>query len=113
MLVAIPNKSDMVGFRAMRYISLLPVLQNCYVRALQVAVRRERRDPMRQTSCGFELERFTANVTGTLRQVLSEAAEWGVGADVASADVEGAFDGIRHEDVTQALLQKGVHPGRF
>ena len=39
MLVAIPNKSDKVGFRAMTYISLLPVLQNCYVRALQVAVR--------------------------------------------------------------------------
>ena len=30
---------------------------------------------------------------------------------MASGDVEGAFDGIRHEDVTQALLQKGVHPG--
>ena len=28
-----------------------------------------------------------------------------------SADVEAAFDGIGHEDVTQALLQKGVHPG--
>ena len=111
MLVAIPNKSDKVGFRAMRYISLLPVLQNCYVRALQVAVRRERGDPMRQASCGFELERFTAGVTGTLRQVLSKAAEWGVGANVASADVEGAFDDIGHEDVTQALLQKGVHPG--
>ena len=75
MLVAIPTKSDKVGFRAMRYISLLPVLQNSCVRALQVAVRRERRDSMRQTSCGFELERFTANVTGTLRQVLSKAAE--------------------------------------
>ena len=111
MLVAIPKKTDKVGFRAMRYISLLPVLQNCYVRALQVAVRRERGDSMRQTSCVFELQRFTANVTGTLRQVLSKAAEWGVGANVASADVEGAFDGIRHEDVTQALLQKGVHPG--
>ena len=49
--------------------------------------------------------------TGTLRQVLSKAAEWGVGAFVASADVEGAFDGIQHKDVAQALLQKGVHPG--
>ena len=45
MLVAIPNKSDKVGFRAMRCISLLPVLQNCYARALQVAVRRERETP--------------------------------------------------------------------
>ena len=44
------------------------------------------------------------------RQVLSKAAEWD-GAFVASADAEGAFDGIQHEDVTQALLQKGVHPG--
>ena len=96
MLVAILNSFDMVGFRALRYISLLPVLSNCYVRALQVAVRRERGDPMRQASCGFELERFTANVTGTLRQVFSKAAEWGVGANVASDDVEGAFDGIGH-----------------
>ena len=30
---------------------------------------------------------------------------------MASADVEGACDGNRHEDVTHALLQKGVHPG--
>ena len=35
-------------------------------------MRRERR----QTSCGFERERFTADVTGTLRQVLSKAAEF-------------------------------------
>ena len=53
MLTAIPEKSDKVGFRAMR------------------------------------------------------AAERGVSAFVASADVEGAFDGIRHEDVKKALLPKG------
>ena len=29
---------------------------------------------------------------------------------MASADVEGAFDGIKHDDVEKALLQKGVHP---
>ena len=29
---------------------------------------------------------------------------------MASADVEGAFDCITHEDVEKALLQKGVHP---
>ena len=34
-----------------------------------------------------------------------------MGAFVASADVEGAFEGIRHEDVGNHLLQKGVHPG--
>ena len=56
--------------------------------------------------------RSTAGVTGTLRQVLSKASEWGVGAFVASADVDGAFDGIWHEDVAQALLQKCVHPGK-
>ena len=66
---------------------------------------------MTQASCGFELERFAPGVTGTMRQVLSKVAKWGVDAYVASAGVEGAFDGIRHEDVTQALLQKGVHPG--
>ena len=46
-----------------------------------------------------------------MRQVLSKAAERGVRAFVASADVEGACDGIQHENVTQALLRKGVHPG--
>ena len=40
------------------------------------------------------------------------AAERGVSAFVASADVEGAFDGIRHEDVKKALLPKGVRPGQ-
>ena len=33
-----------------------------------------------------------------------------MGAFVASADVEGAFDCIKHDDVERALLQKGVHP---
>ena len=33
-----------------------------------------------------------------------------MGAFVASADVEGAFDGIKRDDVEKALLQKGVHP---
>ena len=85
--------------------SLLPVLQKFYVRALQVAVRCERR-PHLSNILGFEPGRCTAGVIGTLRQVLSKAPEWCVGAFVTSADVKGAFDGIRHEDVTQALLQK-------
>ena len=34
----------------------------------------------------------------------------GCGAFVASADVEGAFDCIKHDDVERGLLQKGVHP---
>ena len=59
---------------------------------------------------GNKPERSTAGVTATLRKVLSKAAEWGVGAFVASADVEGAFDGIKHDDVEKALLEKGVHP---
>ena len=33
-----------------------------------------------------------------------------MGVFVASADVEGAFDGIKHDDVEKAVLQKGVHP---
>ena len=49
-------------------------------------------------------------MAATLRQVLSKAAEWSVGAFVASADVEGAFVGIKHDDVERALLQNGVHP---
>ena len=39
----IPKKSDKVGFRSMRYMSLLPVIQKFYIRALQSAVRRERK----------------------------------------------------------------------
>ena len=42
--------------------------------------------------------------------MLSKAAEWSDGAFVPSADVEGAIDGIRHHDVTEALLQKGMYP---
>ena len=59
---------------------------------------------------GYEPGRSTAGVTATLRQVLSKAAEWGVGAFVASADVEGAFDGPNMMMLRKALLQKGVHP---
>ena len=70
-----------------------------------------REKPHETNILGYESGRSTAEVTGTLRQVLSKAAEWCVGALVASVDVEGAFDGIRHEDVEKALLQKGVHPG--
>ena len=108
-MTAIPKKSDKVGFRSMRYISLLPVIQKFYIRALQSAVRRERK-PHETNILGYESGRSTAGVTATLRQVLGKAAEWGVGAFVASADVEGAFDGIKHDDVAKALLQKGVHP---
>ena len=42
-LTAIPKKSDMVGFRSMRYISLLPVTQKFYIRALQSAFRSQRK----------------------------------------------------------------------
>ena len=42
-LSAIPKKTDKVGLQSMRYISLLPVLQKFYIRALQTAVRRERK----------------------------------------------------------------------
>ena len=35
--------SDDVGFRSMRYISLLPVIQKFHIRALQTAIRHERK----------------------------------------------------------------------
>ena len=94
-LTAIPKKSDKVGFRSMRFISLLLVIQKFNTCALQSAVRRERK-PHEKNILGYEPVRSTAGVTATLRQVLSKAAEWSVGAFVASADVEGAFDGIKH-----------------
>ena len=43
MLVAISKKPDKVGFRAMKYMSLLPVLQKFYVRALQAATGHKKR----------------------------------------------------------------------
>ena len=109
-LPAIPKKSDKVGFRAMstHQSAASTVKSSTFVPCrLQSDVRE---NVMIQTSWANEPGRSTAGVTGSLRQVLSEAAEWGVGAFVASADVEGAFDCIRHEDVEKALLQKGVHP---
>ena len=63
-----------------------------------------------QASLVFVPGRSTAGVAESLRQVLSKAAEWCDGAFVASADVAGAIDGIRHHDMTEALLQKGMHP---
>ena len=93
----------------MRYISLLPVLQKFYTRALQSAVWRERK-PHETNILGVEPGRSTAGITATLRQILGKAAEWGIGAFVASADVESAFDCIKHMDVERVLLQKGVHP---
>ena len=66
---AIPKKSDKVGFRALRHISLLPVLQKFYIRALQTAARRERKT--HETNIlGYEPGRPTGGVTATLRQVL-------------------------------------------
>ena len=77
-LTTIPKKSDKVGFRLMRYISLLLVIQKFYIRALQTAVGRERQ-PHETNILGCEPGRSTAGVTATLRQVLSKAAEWSVG----------------------------------
>ena len=42
-LTATAKKSDKVGFRSMRYSSLLLVMQKFYIRALQTAVRRDRK----------------------------------------------------------------------
>ena len=86
-LTAIPKKSDKVGYEVHQSVACDET-----------------------NILGYEPGRSTAGVTATLRQVLSKAAEWGVGDFVASADVEGAFDGIKHDDVEKALLQKGVHP---
>ena len=85
-LTAIPKKSDKVGFRSMRYISLLPVIQKFYIRVLQTVVRRDRQ-PHETNILGYEPGRSIAGVIATLRQVLSKAAEWVVGAIVASVDV--------------------------
>ena len=86
------------------------MIQKFCIRALQTAVKRERK-PHEPNILGYELGRSTAGITLNLRQILGKAAEWGVEAFVASADVEGAFDCIKHADVERALLQKGVHPG--
>ena len=85
------------------------MIQKFYIRALQTAVRRERK-PHETKILGCEPRRSTAGVAATLRQVLSKAAERSVGAFVASADLEGAFDCVKHDDVEKAWLQKGVHP---
>ena len=111
-LTAIPKKSDKVVFHSMRYISFLQVIQKFYIRALQAAVRRERK-PHETNILEYEPGRSTAGVTATLRQVLGKAAEWSVEAFVASADVEGAFGGIKHADIECALLRKGVHLESF
>ena len=63
-LFAIPNKTDKVGFQSMRYISLLPVLQKFYIRALQTAVRRERK-PHETNILRYEPGRSTAGITAT------------------------------------------------
>ena len=108
-MTSIPKKTDKVGLKSMRYISLLPVIQKFYNRALQTAVKREKRT--HETNIlGYEPGRSTAGITATLRQILGKATEWSIGAFVASADVEGAFDCIEHVDIERALLQKGVHP---
>ena len=85
------------------------MIQKFCTRASQTVVRRERK-PHETNILGFEPGRSTTSVTATLRQVLCKAAEWGVGAFVASPDVEGAFDCVKHDDVERALLQKSVHP---
>ena len=87
-LVAIPKKTDK-GFRAMRYISLFPVLQKFYVRALQTAVRRERR-PHEKNIRGFEPGRSTAGVTGTLRHRFF--LQKGVHPEAVCAPMRESFD---------------------
>ena len=79
------------------------MIQKFYIRALQSAVRRERK-PHETNTLGDEPWRSTAGHTATLRQVLSKAA--GVGAFVASADEEGAFDGIKHDDVEKSFASE-------
>ena len=66
----------------------------------------DEKKPHETNILGYEPGRSTAGVTVTLRQVLSKAAELGVGAFVAPANVEGAYDCIKHDDVERALLQK-------
>ena len=90
----------------MRYINLLPVLQKFYMSALQTAVRRERK-PHETNILGYEPGRSTAGITATLRQILGKAAERGIGAFIASADVESAFDCIKHFH-TLVVLDKEV-----
>ena len=52
---------------------------------------------MKRTSWVASLEDPLAGVTATSRQFHSKAAEWGVGALMASADVKGAFDCVVHQ----------------
>ena len=70
-LTAIPKKTDL---QSMRYISLLLVLQKFYIRALQTAVKRERR-PNETNILGYEPGRSTAGITATLRQILGKATK--------------------------------------
>ena len=78
-LTAIPKKSDKVGFRSMRYISLLLVIQKFYIRALQTAVRRERK-PHETNILGYEPREIHCWChCNTETSACSKAAEWGVG----------------------------------
>ena len=102
-LTAIPQKSDKVGFCSRRYISLFPVIQKFYTRAVQVAVRRERK-PTRNKHLGQRVREIHCWCHCNTETVSSMAAVWCVGAFVASADVEGVFDCVKHDDVERALF---------
>ena len=107
-MTAIPKKSDKVGFRSMRYISLLLVVQTFYIRALQTAVRRER--ITRNKHLGLRARKIHYWCDCNTETSAQQSGCMVCGAFVASADVEGAFDCIKHDDVDKASLQKNVHP---
>ena len=106
---AIPKTSDKVGFRSMRYISLLPVVQKFYIRALQSAVRRERK-PHETNILGYEPGRSTAGVAATLRQVLTRLLNrvWGPSWPQLMWKVLLMVSNMMM--LKKALLQKGAHP---
>ena len=57
-LTAVPKKTDKVGLRSMRYISLLLVIRKFYIRALQTAFGRKKnhtKQKSRATSPGVPL----------------------------------------------------------
>ena len=109
MLVAIPKKTDKVGFRAMRYISLLLVLQKIYVRALQTAVRRKRK-PHSTNILVFCASEIHCRSHGGVETSAQQGGTKGCWRFRGLCRRRGAIDGIRHRDVTEALLQKGMHP---
>ena len=105
----IPKEHKAALLESFRWIGKLDCCSKWYARSLSSLIRPSLR-PLTVRTYGFRRGGRCDDLVGIARQCVFIASRWNRPLVVGSADIATAFDSMKHQLISNALLCRGAHP---